>query len=524
MFRDSYVADGLSSATNRLLIELLSEIRYFGDDKDITQIMRLGEEIYTLLSISYPSIAARFLDILDNIRDSYDEQQEPDTDLIATLLYDFVSRKQEQDIWFHQFVREDWDLRGVDTSFLTLSDFVPELLDDYYEEEYAHSEELRKYDDLESSARSELIKQRLDSLIEYVGKFRTPVQRDALMSAIPGCNAGLIDRACATGLIINYIGAYYYSQNINFTKQELTQLKRELDTILDDHDVHHIDEAYNIFVNEYPMMLQKVYVQNSGQLFSVLRFLFPERYNYSRPFISLRSVKIPSTSERVLAYLHGAKEISIERVMAFVREKNLIYSRIIDVVNSLNERYLMKDRYGLIAISDTGITETICKRVSQMITNELSSSEIKAIRDLRCQTLFPKVKLQWNEWLIYSMLKKYEIGVTVTTTPGQLSKIIPVVTRRKSITKTEMEEFTRNHYYAPEPISIPSLDDMDSIDDYIEDELDDEWGSEIIDDLFDMESEMDGLDFSEDAKGEFEDDFDVDLDDDYYDTEDESYE
>lgn len=345
MFRDSYVADDLSSATNRLLIELLSEIRYFGDDKDISQIMRLGEEIYTLLSISYPSIAARFLDILDNIRDSYDEQQEPDTDLIATLLYDFVSRKQEQDIWFHQFVREDWDLRGVDTSFLTLSDFVPELLDDYYEEEYTHSEELRKYDDIESSARSELIKQRLNSLIEYVGKFRTPVQRDALISVIPGCNGSLIDRACATGLIINYIGAYYYSQNISFTKQELTQLKRELDSILDDHDVHHIDEAYDDFVNEYPMMLQKVYVQNSGQLFSVLRFLFPDRYNYSRPFISLRSVKIPSTAERVLAYLHGAKGISIEQVMNFVREKNLTYSRIIDVVNSLNDIYLMKDRY-----------------------------------------------------------------------------------------------------------------------------------------------------------------------------------
>ena len=147
----------------------------------------------------------------------------------------------------------------------------------------------------------------------------------------------------------------------------------------------------------------------------------------------------------------------------------MIYSKL-DFINSFSETHVFKNKDELIRISETDITEEDIPPIEEMILAELGGHN-KLIGELECVHRFRKLNIPWNEWFLYSILRKWSTKLEVGNTASQLRYAAPVVAPAGSL---NVEAFD---YSSAMNASIGQLDDLSRIDELIADYIieDDEW-------------------------------------------------
>ena len=147
-------------------------------------------------------------------------------------------------------------------------------------------------------------------------------------------------------------------------------------------------------------------------------------------------------------------------------EKYIKVNSILDLIVSLNDKVILKDRETLIPIESTGIDNQAATQVCNLIREELNSTPCLAIRDLSCIPYFPRINIPWDEWLIYSVIRKWAEGICVHTTSSHFRRSIPVVALPAAATEEKIAEIAArcsDLSYKPKSQMIQDLDELDDL-------------------------------------------------------------
>ena len=125
-------------------------------------------------------------------------------------------------------------------------------------------------------------------------------------------------------------------------------------------------------------------------------------------------------------FLEGKDEIEIDDFMDYVRDNAFYVNSILALLNTFNDEFLLKDKSTIIRIELTGINKYKAEYVEEFIDEIIGNNEILLLKDLK-YSLLPKINIQWNDWLVYSVIKKWSTKYRVTTTSNQFRYSTPVL-------------------------------------------------------------------------------------------------
>ena len=81
-------------------------------------------------------------------------------------------------------------------------------------------------------------------------------------------------------------------------------------------------------------------------MYSVLEYLFHDKYQFKRPYIANYNVNIENPEEQIKDMILNSDEISISDIMEFAKESHYDIYSILELLNSFNDTHaLMNQQY-----------------------------------------------------------------------------------------------------------------------------------------------------------------------------------
>ena len=306
-----------------------------------------------------------------------------------------------------------------------------------------------------------------ETVIDYIKSFDYPVSKDRIMLHFPGLTEIVFSLATSDENVLNYYGKYIHASRLDITAKDVHYLRSVLQELLMHKPIIHNKDVYAFIQYDCPELLERLFTELPIHLYSVLEHYCKGAFSFQRPYIALYGTEISNISDRLYTWIKNSKIVKINDIVEFCKDNHYQMTSLLNYLNTLNDRFLIISSDEIANINYTGMTEEIAKQVEQMILEEIDRCVY--IADLACIHDFPKVKVPWSEWLIYSALLKWGSMVEVSTSSNQFRYATPLVA---PIGKMDLSIVADEEKYTPRSVTL--TDDLDQIDDLIADYIDDE--------------------------------------------------
>lgn len=296
------------------------------------------------------------------------------------------------------------------------------------------------------------------SVVNFIKKSEYPVQKQQIKNTFPGITEIVINLSVSDPEVLNYFGAYLHSSRLVISSKEQWDLLCALTEIVSDHKAHHGTEVYETIQRQMPTVFSRNAAMYPFSAFSILEYLFGDTFQFSRPYIAEPNVEIGRPGERLHDLIYSGDEFAISDIKEFCKEHRLQIQSLLEYGNACNDRFFWRDKYTMVSIESTGITETISQEIEEIIAAEIICTQ--PISQITCWHRLPRIAVPWTEWLIYSSLNKWGQRLTVATSSNQLRMAVPLIAPQGEMVADAFKEMSAESV---------QIDDLDNIDDLIAD-------------------------------------------------------
>lgn len=312
------------------------------------------------------------------------------------------------------------------------------------------------------------------SVVEFIKKSDFPVSKMQIQKAFPGITEIVMSFSVGDPNVLNYFGEYLHASKLNILDGEKEYLFDVIRRIVRDGKTHHVEEIYDVISQQKPEIFTRNAAMYPFSAFSIIEFLFRDKFQFSRPYIAKNGIEFDRPSERLHDLIYSCDEFNVSQISEFTKENHFYIQSLLDYINGCNDEFLLVNDDLIMRIGLTGIDETIISQVEDIIFNAVT--ETIPIKDLTIWSELPSVNVPWTEWFIYSVLFKWSKRLSVSTSNNQLRLAIPLVAPKGQMDESKYRNMSKESS-TTQPICVDNLDDIDDlIADFIN--LDDEWRTE----------------------------------------------
>ena len=371
---------------------------------------------------------------------------------LAKKIYDYIEKSEHPVFMTNTLfcVFEDELLEeGIDNKY-----YMQGILRDLYEDKWTFRRDYISKDESYTSVYS--------SIIGFIKSSKYPVTKDDIIRTFPGVTDIVINLAIADTNIINLFGKYIHSSRLKLSENDIQYLRSIIEEALDSKEVCNCHDLYDYIYKDNPALLKNNYVEFTFSLQSILEYLFSNYYNFSRPFIARENAEIEKGVDVLKEIVEEAECIEVAEIQTFIREHRVRINSIRDFIDSCNDTHIFINNLEVASIEYAGVSEDIANEIENSILAEIQGTT--PIQELCCIHSLPSIKVKWNAWLIYSILKKWGKRLEVGVSDVQFRYAYPLVS---PIGKMELDNLAEISSYHEGKLSV--ADDLNNIDDLIED-------------------------------------------------------
>lgn len=351
-------------------------------------------------------------------------------------------------------------------------DLSPNQIEFYVEKErlkYIDFNELNKKWDEEiiQVSQEDILRKCKNRLIDCLSDSRTLKTREQIENYVGHKN--ILYKIIKPDIALDYKGLYFYSDYLDFTKSEISTIHEVVQNSLKEDGVTHVDEIYENLRSIMSDQLDHNYIYTSYALFSVLSYLFDANYIFDRPYLINKEIDIKEKENIISVYLYQNIRTDITKLSSYIAEKKVNVPSFLNLVDSLNNLVCFENKNVLIRWDGFEINRKDIHEIEKLIYDEIYSKSFKPIVDLECTYWFPNIDLDWDEWFIYSILKKYSTILFVQPSHSQFKYATPVVSIYPDLSMNELSNInelvkghtiTKNSCMDLDDIEIENIDEL----------------------------------------------------------------
>ncbi len=275
-------------------------------------------------------------------------------------------------------------------------------------------------------------------ITKYVIQSDKPVTKAQIRQEFPGVTDIVISFAMQDENIICGFSVYMSKDFIASQSDNVETLREIISEMVADGEIHKSEDLMSILSLMHPEIIEEFEIESRYTLFSIVEALFKDEFSLSRPFFALKGVEIGKQEERMRDYLEGKDEVDIDEFMEFVRDNSFVVWNILTQLNAFNDIYLLKNKNTLINIDSTGLNRYKAEYVEEYIDEIIKGNEVLVLNNLN-YSLLPKINIQWNDWLVYSVINKWSNKYKVMMSSSQFRYSVPIIYRLEEEPK-DLEE------------------------------------------------------------------------------------
>ena len=261
------------------------------------------------------------------------------------------------------------------------------------------------------------------SIVNFIRDAGRIVTKQELRNEFPGIPDNVFAFALADENIIVGLGTYAHKEYVEKFKVSLQFIAREMSKIADDGEIHNCQELFDILKNELPAIIEEINIPDRYFLFSVMEEFWADKFEFRRPFFAKLGVYIAKQDERIRDLVNMNIETDISDLKGFINENSFVVNSLLELIDGLDDIVVFKDKDTLIKIENTMLTEDIQVDIDAILDLQIGKSKLPSkVNDF---SSLPSVGIDWNEWLLYSVVKKWSKKYIAETTSNIFSMAEP---------------------------------------------------------------------------------------------------
>lgn len=203
-------------------------------------------------------------------------------------------------------------------------------------------------------------------------------------------------------------GKYLHSTKLNVQENDSEKLEKLLQNVCADKPVtsHYL---YNLFWERFQDFLYRNEIEDADKLFGILKYMFSDKFNFSRPYISAANIAGFSNKKALLQHLEERDEVEIEDILNLCDDQGIKYISKSVLIENLSPEFIRVDEFYLRRPASIGVTDEVIVAVVENVQLAMERNggwqSAKIFPDFEW---FPRLEVSWNSFLLESIVKLSE--------------------------------------------------------------------------------------------------------------------
>lgn len=247
------------------------------------------------------------------------------------------------------------------------------------------------------------IKLLIEEFIKEQGRI---VTKNEVKEEFFGISDAVLQMAVAnnSNILLWGFGKYFHANQLQINEATKQRLKRFLDDYIADGPVS-AKEVYNkIYPLENEFLLSnKIY--NHIALYSLFRYLFPDDFEFSHSYVSLKGSKVTTFNTLIKEYLSCFDEIYISDLKDYVQTVRGGSFNLSLFLDDISDEFLRVDESLLLRIDKLNLSEEVIESIEETTLALLGQSGYISVKKIKDYYFYPDIGIKWTPFLLTSIIK-----------------------------------------------------------------------------------------------------------------------
>lgn len=161
---------------------------------------------------------------------------------------------------------------------------------------------------------------------------------------------------------------------------------------------------FDLFFERFSDFMTRNEIQSHNKLFGVLQYMFPDEFNFSRPYISTADITNITNKKFLLSLLDGTDEIEIEDLVGICEENGIYFVARTYLIDQMHPEFIRVDEFTLARPESIGVTDEIISAVSKKVRAAVERNGGRlAVQLFDEYEWLPQLETPWNIFLLESV-------------------------------------------------------------------------------------------------------------------------
>ena len=198
-------------------------------------------------------------------------------------------------------------------------------------------------------------------------------------------------------------GIFIHSSQLNLQEEDFEPIKEFLNKNCSTPVSSRI--LFNLFFEHFSDFMIRNKIQNHSKLFGVLRYMFRDDFNFSRPYVSKTDIRSLNNKKFLLCFLENIEKIAIDKLISICAENGLRYGARTYLIELLHPDFVRVDEFNLMRPESIGVTDEIIVAVVETVQSAIEQNGgWKAAQTFEDYKGLPPLKIPWNSFLLESVV------------------------------------------------------------------------------------------------------------------------
>lgn len=201
-----------------------------------------------------------------------------------------------------------------------------------------------------------------------------------------------------------YIGdeKYMYASRLNIQDHEIDSIKNFLNQNCSTPVNSRV--LIEMFFEKFSNFMEQNEIYSHDKLFGILKYMFSEDFNFSRPYISTTDIKNISNKRVLLSLLEGRDKIEIEDLISIAEENKIHFIAKSNLIESFYPEFIRIDEITLARPESIGVTSEIISAVLENIQSAIERNDgWQSAQSFDDYEWLPQLEISWNSFLLESV-------------------------------------------------------------------------------------------------------------------------
>ncbi|MCR5833605.1 MAG: hypothetical protein K6G55_03040 [Selenomonadaceae bacterium] len=199
---------------------------------------------------------------------------------------------------------------------------------------------------------------------------------------------------------------------------------------------------FDLFFERFADFMNRNDIQNHNKLFGILKYMFSNDFNFSRPYISTADIKDITNKKFLLHLLEDTAEIGIEDIFNICDENKIHYISKNHHIDNLRPDFIRVDEFKLMRPESIGVTDEIISSVVENIRSAIErNGGYQSANTFEDYEWLPQLEIPWNSFLLENVVALSDDAPYSLRIPSTSVNISPTVFLAEEFAEDDLQSF-----------------------------------------------------------------------------------